>query len=262
MLSTSDTKVVSTRPVRIAHLFQFLVIGLLALVSIGARAAQYDNWVVEENYDGALASNRNPSGSVIGYACSKRNNECVYFFSPNRANCLNEEKYDLLVATTVHSSARKVVCKRLSNGPLEYAFVFDDLASIRRGLTETNGAVSIARGNSDGGISTSRFELAGIRDAIDWVDRGVRSNGNYNSNNSNNSNYSNSNNSYGNNANGAALPEGGYQRTCRAMRMSGDTLLADCQDRSGVYRDTALQRAFNCNFDIENIDGRLTCNRR
>jgi hypothetical protein len=58
-----------------------------------------------------------------------------------------------------------------------------------------------------------------------------------------------------------ALPPGSYLQTCSDANLSGDTLTAQCKDRSQTLHQTFLTRASHCNRGIENIEGRLACPR-
>lgn len=57
-------------------------------------------------------------------------------------------------------------------------------------------------------------------------------------------------------------PNGSYVRTCTNIRMDGYTLRATCQRRNGTWRYASLEDADDCERDIQNWDGRLTCGRR
>jgi hypothetical protein len=54
-------------------------------------------------------------------------------------------------------------------------------------------------------------------------------------------------------------PQGSYLRSCSDVGMRGDTLVAVCRDRDGVFRRTKLPEARSCVGDIGNNDGRLQC---
>ena len=56
-----------------------------------------------------------------------------------------------------------------------------------------------------------------------------------------------------------SLPVGSYVNTCTQAQMSGTTLVAQCKDRDGSYRQSFLSNPFNCAVGIENADGILTC---
>lgn len=53
-------------------------------------------------------------------------------------------------------------------------------------------------------------------------------------------------------------PPGSYQRECRDIRMYGVVLSADCPDNRGVMRNSSIN-INQCNGDIANANGRLTC---
>ncbi|HKF23094.1 MAG TPA: CVNH domain-containing protein [Candidatus Angelobacter sp.] len=54
-------------------------------------------------------------------------------------------------------------------------------------------------------------------------------------------------------------PPGSYLQTCRDVRVSGDRLYARCQNTSSRWVNTSLDDVYRCSGDIQNIDGRLTC---
>lgn len=53
------------------------------------------------------------------------------------------------------------------------------------------------------------------------------------------------------------LPFGSYQRSCQNARVEGDTLIAQCKNRSGRLINTSISA--KCGKDIANIDGNLRC---
>lgn len=57
---------------------------------------------------------------------------------------------------------------------------------------------------------------------------------------------------------GSWTPSGSYQRTCRDIRVNGDTLIASCQDNRGRWNYSSV-RYRDCRGDIGNSDGRLMC---
>lgn len=63
-------------------------------------------------------------------------------------------------------------------------------------------------------------------------------------------------------ASAQGVPDGSYLDTCRDARMRGDTLSATCEARNGRAAQSSLRNAMDCSGDIENINGRLTCNGR
>lgn len=54
------------------------------------------------------------------------------------------------------------------------------------------------------------------------------------------------------------LPHGSYQSSCRNIEIDGNVLHAECQDTRGKWRDSSLD-VKGCHGDVNNIDGRLTC---
>jgi hypothetical protein len=58
-----------------------------------------------------------------------------------------------------------------------------------------------------------------------------------------------------------AQPPGSYLRTCRDIRVYGDTLTATCRTRDRQWQRTRLGRFRHCVGDIGNNDGQLICNR-
>jgi hypothetical protein len=56
-------------------------------------------------------------------------------------------------------------------------------------------------------------------------------------------------------------PEGGYRQTCRDIQVSGNTLQATCEKRSGKWKQTSLRNFNRCTDQIENNNGKLVCNR-
>jgi CVNH domain-containing protein len=55
------------------------------------------------------------------------------------------------------------------------------------------------------------------------------------------------------------LPGGGYNQTCREVRVRYNVLRARCQDRDGQWVDTSLESFATCRSAIENINGQLRC---
>jgi len=54
------------------------------------------------------------------------------------------------------------------------------------------------------------------------------------------------------------LPPGDYVQTCRNIRVSGNYMEAECQERDGDWRRTSLDNVNRCN-GIANINGNLVC---
>lgn len=54
------------------------------------------------------------------------------------------------------------------------------------------------------------------------------------------------------------LPEGSYQQSCRAIRIDGDMLKAECRMRNGSYRYTDIKYSY-CDRGLVNDNGRLEC---
>ncbi len=54
-------------------------------------------------------------------------------------------------------------------------------------------------------------------------------------------------------------PSGYYERSCNSIHMDGYTLRAMCRTRSGSWRWTSLDDAYDCDGHISNIDGVLVC---
>ena len=56
-------------------------------------------------------------------------------------------------------------------------------------------------------------------------------------------------------------PRGSYMRSCREIQEYRQTLVAECQDRTGRWRYTELVDYRSCRGDIGNNDGMLVCRR-
>jgi hypothetical protein len=56
-------------------------------------------------------------------------------------------------------------------------------------------------------------------------------------------------------------PSGTYEQTCQDIRTNGNALEANCQTRDNNWNRTSLQNFNRCTGGIENIDGRLECNK-
>lgn len=57
------------------------------------------------------------------------------------------------------------------------------------------------------------------------------------------------------------IPEGTYTQTCRNIRVEGDRLYAECQERDGDWRQTSLDDFQRCPSAPANDNGRLVCGR-
>jgi len=55
------------------------------------------------------------------------------------------------------------------------------------------------------------------------------------------------------------FPRGSYVRTCRDIRLEGDSLRASCQKNDSRWRDTTLRHAASCQGQLINDNGRLRC---
>ncbi len=58
------------------------------------------------------------------------------------------------------------------------------------------------------------------------------------------------------------LPPGDYVQTCRNIRMDGDRLEAECQERDGDWRRSSINDVDDCRGPIVNDNGHLTCSQR
>jgi len=56
-------------------------------------------------------------------------------------------------------------------------------------------------------------------------------------------------------------PSGSYRETCKNIRQRGDTLYARCKGGDDRWHDTSLDEIGRCTDDINNINGRLQCNK-
>jgi hypothetical protein len=56
------------------------------------------------------------------------------------------------------------------------------------------------------------------------------------------------------------LPQGSFQSTCRDARMANQTLIAFCQKSDGSWQTSAIGPVSQCVGDLQNVNGRLTCN--
>lgn len=57
------------------------------------------------------------------------------------------------------------------------------------------------------------------------------------------------------------IPSGTYTETCRNIRVEGDRLMAECQERDGDWRQTSLDDFQRCPSAPANDNGRLVCGR-
>jgi hypothetical protein len=57
------------------------------------------------------------------------------------------------------------------------------------------------------------------------------------------------------------VPSGGYAQTCQDIHANGYNLEANCQTMNGQWNRTSLQNFNECTGGIENVDGRLACNK-
>jgi Ni/Co efflux regulator RcnB len=55
------------------------------------------------------------------------------------------------------------------------------------------------------------------------------------------------------------FPRGSYVRSCRDIRLEGDTLRASCQRGDSRWRDTSFRHAASCRGELFNDNGRLRC---
>jgi hypothetical protein len=58
------------------------------------------------------------------------------------------------------------------------------------------------------------------------------------------------------------VPAGTYVQTCQDISTNGNTLEARCDTGSGSWNRTSLQNIDECTGGIDNLYGRLTCNKR
>ena len=57
----------------------------------------------------------------------------------------------------------------------------------------------------------------------------------------------------------AQNPGGSYEKTCKNIKVHGDTLTAKCQSTGGGWHDSKLDNFPACISDIANINGKLQC---
>lgn len=55
------------------------------------------------------------------------------------------------------------------------------------------------------------------------------------------------------------FPRGSYSRTCRDIRIEGNSLRASCQKNNSRWKDTSLKNFGSCRGQIINDNGRLRC---
>jgi hypothetical protein len=150
-----------------------IAFSILMLASMGtARAERFDNWIVEDNADIVSAYNKNSSGSLLAYFCEKNSNQCLFAFLPDRLNCKDGTKYNILVNDSVTSAGHLVNCKRTKGfDGYEFADVFENTNLIRKQMLSAANILSIARGRSDGGFNSSSFEMRGFEAAFNTANR-------------------------------------------------------------------------------------------
>lgn len=147
-----------------------LAIGLLAQ---GAAAQRFGDWQVDRNRELVVAVTQNSSDSVLGYACNRSNNQCLFFFMPDRLKCNEGGRYALLINGGRESSSRATTCKRLDwQDGQQFANVLDSSDALRNQLVNADGStLGIARGTGADGFSVSKFSMRGFREAFDKVNR-------------------------------------------------------------------------------------------
>lgn len=64
---------------------------------------------------------------------------------------------------------------------------------------------------------------------------------------------------WGTTSSAQGIPQGSYQQTCNNVSVSGNTLIANCQDASGNWRSTSLPGFQSCTSEISNDNGNLRC---
>jgi len=64
---------------------------------------------------------------------------------------------------------------------------------------------------------------------------------------------------WGTTSSAQGIPQGTYQQTCNNVSVSGDTLIANCQDSNGTWRNTQLPGFQRCSSEISNDNGNLRC---
>jgi hypothetical protein len=57
------------------------------------------------------------------------------------------------------------------------------------------------------------------------------------------------------------IPAGSYQGSCTNARMLGGALIAFCRADRGTWQTTGVAEADQCQGDIKNVNGALSCNR-
>jgi hypothetical protein len=58
----------------------------------------------------------------------------------------------------------------------------------------------------------------------------------------------------------AQAPQGSYRSSCNDVRMQNGTLIAFCPKPDGTWQTSAIGPVNQCVGDIQNVNGRLTCN--
>ncbi len=64
---------------------------------------------------------------------------------------------------------------------------------------------------------------------------------------------------WGTTSSAQGIPQGTYQQTCNNVSVSGDTLVANCQDANGAWRTSQLPGFQRCTSEISNDNGNLRC---
>lgn len=144
-----------------------------ALASIGASGQRFGDWQVDRNRETIVAVTQNNSDSVLGYACSRSSNQCLFFYMPDKLKCNEGGRYVLLFNGGRESSSRSTTCKQLDwRDGYQYANVLDPSDALNRQMLNADGGtLGIARGTGADGFSTSKFSMRGFRDAFDRVNR-------------------------------------------------------------------------------------------
>ena len=146
---------------------------LAGLFSSAASAQRFGDWQVDRNRDTIVAVTQNNSDSVLGYACSRSANQCLFFYMPDKLKCNEGGRYVLLINGGRESSSRSTTCKQLDwRDGYQYANVLDPSDALRNQLLNADGGtIGIARGTGSDGFSTSKFSMRGFRDAYERVNR-------------------------------------------------------------------------------------------
>lgn len=167
-------KIKSKNPVTNHTLRYTLCAAAIACLFSGATSAQrYGDWQVDRNRDTIVAVTQNNSDSVLGYACSRSANQCLFFYMPDKLKCNEGGRYVLLINGGRESSSRSTTCRQLDwRDGYQYANVLDPSDALRNQLLNADGGtIGIARGTGADGFSTSKFSMRGFREAFDRVNR-------------------------------------------------------------------------------------------